>query len=149
MTMCHISPRRLPKIHDQESWTLRWHSFSRWGREHLTFCFAYKGSQYFVYDYWQPIAPQITQDTWRRIVDALLMLISMMGQGAFHVLFCLQRQPILHLWQFPTYCHPDYPRFMTKNRWRSVDAHFATGASTICKHLIWHSVSFTVIWQTS
>jgi len=75
MTICNLSPPRLPKIHDQESLTLHWYSFSRWGTECFTFSFAYKGSQYFVYDYLKPITPQITQDTWPRIVDARLTLI--------------------------------------------------------------------------
>jgi len=78
MTICNLSPPRLPKIHLQELLTLRWHPFSRWGRECFTFSFASKGSQYFVYNYWQPLDPQITQDTWPRIVDAPLKLICWM-----------------------------------------------------------------------
>ena len=31
MTICNLSPPRLPKMHDQESLTLRWHSFLRGG----------------------------------------------------------------------------------------------------------------------
>jgi len=73
--MCNVSPRRLQKIHDPELLTLHWHSFSWWGRERFTFSFAYTGSQYFVYDNLQPIAPQITEDTWPRIFDAPLTLI--------------------------------------------------------------------------
>ena len=75
MTICNLLPPRLPKIHNQESLTLHWHSFSWWGREHFTIIFDYKGSEYFVYDYFQPIAHNIIQDTWPRIVDPLLMLI--------------------------------------------------------------------------
>jgi len=76
-------------MEDQQLLTLRWRPFSWWGREHFTFSFAYKDSQYFVYDYVQPIAAQITQDTWPRIVDAPLTLILMMGQGAFYFPLCL------------------------------------------------------------
>jgi len=75
MTTCNLSPRRLPMTHDEESLMLLWCSFSWWGRERFTVSFAYKGSQYFVYDNWQPIAPQITHDTLPRIIDALLTLI--------------------------------------------------------------------------
>ena len=95
MTICNLLPPRLPKIHDRESLTLGWFSCSWWGRERFTSTFAYKGNQYFIYDCLHPITPQITQDTWPRIVDA----------------------------------------------------HFAMGVSTICNHLIWHSPSFTLIWQ--
>jgi hypothetical protein len=60
MTMCNHSSRRLPKIRDQESLTLRWHSCSWSGRERFTFCIACKASQYIVYNYMQPITLQKT-----------------------------------------------------------------------------------------
>ena len=75
MTICNLSPPRLPKIHDQELLMLCWRSFSWWGRECFTVSFAYKGSEYFVYDYLQSITHKITQDTLPRIVDTPLMLI--------------------------------------------------------------------------
>ena len=147
MTICNISPPSWPKIHDQQLLTLCWCSFSWWGRERLTFSVAYKGSQYFVYDYLLPITAQMAQDIWPRIVDALFTLIFMMWQGAVHFLLYPYRQRILHLWLFATYRPQDYPRFMTESRWHSVDSHFATGVSTICNHLIWSSQSFMLIWQ--
>jgi hypothetical protein len=136
MTVCNLSPHRLSKIHDQESLTLHWHSFSWWGREHFTVSFAYRGNQYNVYDYMQPVTPQIIQDTWPRIIEALWMLILVMGQGAFNFLFCLSRQPILSLWLYATCCYTDCPRYMTKNRWRSVDAHFHDGAGSVSLFLL-------------
>jgi len=75
-------------IEAQQSFTLIWCSFSSWGRVRFTFCFSYKGTQYFVYDCLQPVAPQITQDTRPTIVDALLTLILMMGQGGNRYLCC-------------------------------------------------------------
>jgi len=75
MTICNLSPPILPRIHDQESLTLHWRSISWWGRKCFTFSVAYKGSQYFVYDNLQPIAPQISQDTWPRIIGAPLTFI--------------------------------------------------------------------------
>jgi len=75
--------------------------------------------------------PQITHDTWPRIVDAPLMLIFKMELGVCHFLFCLWRQPIIRLWLWET-CHsPDYPRYMTKNCGRSVNAHFQDGAGSV------------------
>ena len=71
----------------QQLLTRRWRSLSWWGRKHFTFFFAYKGRQYFVYDYVEPVAPQITQVTWPKNVDAPLTLIFMMVQEAFHFLF--------------------------------------------------------------
>jgi len=59
------------------------------------------------------------------------MLIFMMGQGAFHFLFCLWRQPIHWLWLCATYRPADYTRHITKHRWRSVDTQFHDGAGSI------------------
>jgi len=146
MTMGNLSPTRLPKIRDQESWTLSWRSFSSWGSKRVTISFAYIGSQYCVFDYMQPITPRITQDIWPSIINAWLTLIFMMAHGAFYGLFCLKRQPILRLWPFATYRHPDYARYITKNCWRFIDIHFATGVSTICNQLIWRGPLFTLIW---
>jgi len=59
----------LTMIQRQQSLTLHWHSFSRWGREHVTVSFSYKGSQYFVYDCLQRVASRITHDTPPTMVD--------------------------------------------------------------------------------
>jgi len=123
-------------MEDQQSLTLRWRSFSWWGREHFTFSFTNKGSQYFVYDYVQPIAHKITQDTWPRIVDTPLTLIFMMGQGACYYLFCLYEQPILCVWLWATYHPADYPKFMFKNHWCSVDAHLHAGVGSVLRSLL-------------
>jgi len=114
----------------QQSLTLHWCSVSWCGREHFIFSFAYQGSQLLVYDYVQPLAHKITYDTWPRIIDAPLALIFMIGQGACYYLICLYKQPILRLWLRATYPPADYPRYMTKNRWCSVDAHFHAGAGS-------------------
>jgi len=37
-----------PNTHDQKLLTICWHSFSRWGREGIAICFAYKGSNKFL-----------------------------------------------------------------------------------------------------
>jgi len=79
----------LTMMEGQQSLTLHWQTFSRWGRERFTCSFAYKGSQYFVYDYLQPVAPHITQNIQLTIVDALLTLIFKMGQAGYRNLFYL------------------------------------------------------------
>jgi len=73
----------LSMVEGQQLLTLRWRSFSTWGRECFTFLFAYQGSQYSVYDFIQPVALQINQDTQPTIGDALLMLIFRMGHGKY------------------------------------------------------------------
>jgi hypothetical protein len=103
---------------------LCWRSFSWWGREGIDICFAYKGSQKFFYDWLQPIGGVLSQGTWQKIVDALLTLMFMMGQGGYCCLFCLQRRPKIPLWLTTTYRRCDFPGCMTKNHWRSVDPHF-------------------------
>jgi len=75
MTLCNLLPHRQPRIHDQESWMLHWQSSSWWGRERFSASSAYKGSENCDYDYLQPIAHKVTQNTWPRIVDAPLTLI--------------------------------------------------------------------------
>jgi hypothetical protein len=147
MTMCNLSHRWLLKIHDHEFLTLSWRSFSWWGRELFNFCFAYKGSQYFIYDYLQPLTLQSTYDPWRRIVAAPLTLNFRLGPGAFHFLYCLSSQSIRHIYLFATYRLTEILRYITKNRWRCVDAQFATGVSTIWNVLIWRIPSFTLSWK--
>jgi len=134
----------------QQSLTLHWCSVSWWGREHFTFSFAYKRRQLFVNDYVQPIAHKITHDTWPRILNAPLTLIFMMGQGACYYLFCQYKQPILRLWLRATYRPAHNPKYVTKNRWRSVDAHFHDGAgSASLSHLPMKSAntSFMTIYN--
>jgi hypothetical protein len=75
MTYYTLSEVSFPRTHDQKSLTLHWRSFSRWGREGIAICFAYKGSQKFLYDWLQPIGGVISQDAWPKIVDAPLTLI--------------------------------------------------------------------------
>jgi len=55
ITDYNLSEVWLPRMHDQKLLTLRWHSFSWWGREGIAICFAYKGSQKFLSDWLQPI----------------------------------------------------------------------------------------------
>ena len=146
MTEYNISEVWFPRTHDQKSLTLRWRSFSWWGREGIAICFAYEGCQWLLYDWLQPVGGVISQVAWPTIVDAQLTLIFMMGQGGYRNLFCLWKPPKIPLWLTTTDRRCDFPGRMTKNRWRSVDAHFAMAVSAICNHLIWHAPSFTLFW---
>jgi len=83
----------------------------------------------------QPVAPQITHDTWPTVVDAPLTLIFMMGHGGYCNLFCLYRQPKIPLWLNTPYWRCHFTGCMTKNRWRSVDAHFHDGAWRVLQSL--------------
>jgi len=114
----------------QQSLTPHWHRFSIWGAERFTFSFPYQGSQYSVYDYLQPVAPMVTQDTWPTIVDAPLTLIVKIGMGRYRHLFCLYRQRTIPSRLSATYRRCDYPGYMTKNLWCSVDTHFQDEAGS-------------------
>jgi len=46
MNGCNQSAVRLPKMHSQQSLTLRWSSFSEGGSDHVLYSFTQKGSQY-------------------------------------------------------------------------------------------------------
>jgi len=134
--MCNLSPRRLPIIPDQQSLTLHWRSFSWSGREGVALCFAYKGSRTLVYDLLQPMGGVISQDAWPKIVDAPLTLIFTMGQGGYHYLFCLCRPAKIPLWLSTTYRRCDFPGRMTKNRLRSIDAHFHDRAGRVLQSVL-------------
>jgi len=71
----NLSEMWFPRTHDQKWLTLRWRSFSGWGREDIAVCFASKGGLNFFCDWLQPIGGVISQDAWPKIVDAPLMLI--------------------------------------------------------------------------
>jgi len=75
MTEYTISEVSFPNTYDQKLLTLRWHSFSRWGREGIAVCFAYKGGQEFLCHWLQPIRGVMSQDAWPKIIDAPLTLI--------------------------------------------------------------------------
>ena len=77
ITVCNLSQLWLPKMQNQKLLTLRWRSFSSWGREHVAFSLSYKGGQYSIYDGLQPFTTLITNDAKPKIIDTLLMLISM------------------------------------------------------------------------
>jgi len=128
MAVCNLSPPRSLKIHHQQSLTLLWHSFPRWGREHYTVSCSYNCSQYFVHNCLQLVTAQFTQDTWPTVLDALLTLIVNMGQGRYCNLFYLSGRPIIPVWLSSTYWRCDYPGRRSGRslmlRWRSVDAHF-------------------------
>jgi len=79
----------LPDLEDLKSLILRGHSFSESGREHITFPFANKGSQYLIYKYLQPILTLINHGSRPDIIDPLLTLIFQMEQEAGHFLFCI------------------------------------------------------------
>jgi len=137
---------RLPKMRDQKSLTLHWCWFSRWGMECVASSFAYKDGQYRIDEFLPPIASPITQDASPNIVDAPIMIIVKMGQGACRFLFCPQRWPMSHLWLSATNYHSNYSMCQTKNHWCSIDAHFLMGVSALCNHVISHSISLIVFW---
>jgi len=56
---CNLLAVWLPRTHDHKSLTLCWRSFSRWGRDGIAICLAYKGGQKFLYDWLQPIGSVI------------------------------------------------------------------------------------------
>jgi len=136
MTDYNLSEVWFPMTHDHKSLTLHWRSSSWWGSEGIAICYVYKGQQKFLCDWLQPIGGVISQDAWPQIIDALLTLIFMRGQGGYCNLFCLKRPPKIPLWLTATYRRCDFPGRMTKNRWRSVDAHFHNGAGRVLQSVL-------------
>jgi len=108
---------------------------------------AYNGSQLLVYWHLRSSATSITHDSRSDIIHVPSTLSFEMGQGACRYRFAQYRQPILSLCITTTKSLFNYLTYKTQNRWCSVDAHFATGVSTICNHCIWHSIWIMVRWQ--
>jgi len=127
----HLVPLILLKMQDQKSLTLLWPTSSWCDMEHAASSLAYKGGQYSICNSQQPFTTQITKDAKPKIIDTLLTLIFMMGQGACHYFFGLQRRPIFHLYQSATIHNSDYQRCMTRNCWRSFNARFHDGAGSM------------------
>ena len=84
----------LPIMQCQEWLMLWWRSFSRWGKECFTLSLSNIGGQYYIYNCLLPITPEISQDPPQTILDALLMLIIRLGQGACLCLLWPVRWPI-------------------------------------------------------
>ena len=109
--VCDHSPVGLPKVQEQKLLTLCWRSFSEWGRECVTFSFAYKCSLYLIYKHLHPIATQITQDARPKIIDSPLTLVLRIGQGVFLTCFWVQRRTIhqkrttIYEWQHFAICN--------------------------------------------
>ena len=125
------SPLRLPKMESQKSLTLGWRWFSEWVSDCVTFSSAYKGCQWVDYEYFWPDQSLITIFTRPTIVDAPLTLTFRIGQWPCRCVFSLQRLAIHWLCESVTKLSSNYIPYMTKNRWRSVDAHFQNGAASM------------------
>ena len=142
MNYYHITTLRLPKIQHQQSLTLYRLSFSGWDRKRVRIVLILKGSQCLVYEWLQLITTGVTQDEQPKIVDAPWTLISRMGQWQCSILFCQGRLSLSWLWIAATRSHFNYLTYKTKNRWRSVDAHFQDGAgSLILSFLTWKAAN--------
>jgi len=118
----------LPTIHDQQSLTLRWRSFSRWG---IAINFAYNGGQWFLHNSLGTICSVSTQHANPIIVDAPLTLILQMGQEGYCNLICLSMLPMIALWLPVTNQRCDNPECGTNNDWHSFDTHFQYAAGRV------------------
>jgi len=77
----------LTMMESQQSLTLHWHLFSRWGRERFTSLFSYKCGHYFVNDCLQPVNLRSTQDTRPTIVDPPSTLSSRWGREGIAICY--------------------------------------------------------------
>jgi len=89
----HIG-RWLTMIQSEQWLTLHWRSFSWWGRECCAFAVSSEGGQYFIYDYLQPIAPQMT------VTPLELQLYFRDHTRSLD-------NPYIHTWSDITNCHSD------------------------------------------
>jgi len=111
-------------MQDQKSFMLHWRSVLGGSSDIMSSIFAHQGLQYYEYGWMLLHSPVIIQDARPDIVDALMMLISMMVQGVCHLQFYLLRRPILLVWMHATLQPFGCWMGKTINRWLSIDAHF-------------------------
>ena len=131
MYCCNESENKLPKIRSFKLLTLRSHSFSGCGSEHVAVVFPSKGCQYLWNGCLQPIGTWITQDAKLIIVDAALTLILRMWHGACRCSLSQWRLTISAKWISTTNWKINYPRCEAKTHWRSVDAHSQDAAGSM------------------
>ena len=123
MDACDQAPLILLKMQDPESLTLRWRSFSRWGRERFACLFCNKGGQYFVYDCIWPVTPPdypryMTNNCWHSIeahfddVVGHMCLFGLINNAANTLnMDCDVPMSIFydqqwHIWMRPDMCNP-------------------------------------------
>jgi len=121
------SPVRLPKTQDEIMLTLLWRSFSRWGREHVTFGFHFKCGHYLIFGCLQAIAFYITKIQYQKLLRLHWRWFS--GWCRYYVY--LGRLPTARLWMAETNRDLGYTTYRAKNRSHSVDALFHNGAVAV------------------
>jgi len=143
----------LPNMQDQILLTLRWRSVSWWGNVCVKRYFNWKGCHHFIYELLPHCYTSITHVPAPIILGTPMTLIVRMGQYVVYewlqpnvTLFCEGRLPSHRLWIAVTSWLFDYRTYMTKNRWRCVEAHFQDGAgSLILLFLIWQACNTSCI----
>jgi len=93
--------------------------------------------------------PWIIHDATPKIVDALLTLIFRLGMGPCRFLFCPSRLPICWLSIPASKWHPNGLTYKTKNRWRSIDAHFQNVPVTVSISLLPVKAALTLLMDNS
>ena len=96
---------------------------------------------------------KITQDRAAIILDTALTLIIRRGQYLVYewlqpnvTLFCQGRLPLHRLWIAVTRSLFKYHTYKTKDRWRSIDAHFQDGAGGLIQSfLIWKAANTSLM----
>ena len=94
-------------------------------------------------------SPSIIQDAIPKIVDALLTLISRLGIGPCHCLFCPSRLPVCWLWIPASKWHSNGLTYKIKNCWCCVDAHFQNVAVTVSISLLPIMAAHTLVIDNS
>jgi len=130
MHRCNQLPDTLPKMQEEISLTLRWCSFSRCGRECITFFWLWRRP---VPQFWMMASNCMLdyQDPTPKLFGTPLMFIFRMRQGACQYYFGLRRQRIHRLWMAATNRHLHYTRCTATNHRPSVDTYFQSGAVTV------------------
>jgi hypothetical protein len=98
MGVCHCRVLELSKMKEQKSLPHGWRSFLGGGRDIFACLCVHQGGQYFDYSLTLLSSPVIVQDARPEISNALLTVISRMGQQAYRLPFYIWIQPVTPIW---------------------------------------------------
>jgi len=122
MSVCRCTALELSMMWDQKLLMFCRRSILEGCSDIGTGIFAQKGGQYYDYECMPLHGSRIIHDARPKIVDTPLTLIFRRWLRYCHQHFCLERRPIVWLWEYAVAWPLNYPWCETKNCWRSVDA---------------------------
>jgi hypothetical protein len=106
------------------------------GQRAFYILFAYQGSQYFVFNYLSPVAPQVNQYTRQQWLTLCGCTFSGWHRKGITICFTQKRRPKIPWWLSTTFWRCDYPGCMTIRRSHCIDADFEVWAGMVVESVL-------------